>query len=78
MNHRELRQDRGVTIPLVMPYSMLEQLNAIANDSGRNRSALIREAITVALFNGEREIPAAASNRPAPVIVVDGDNRPCS
>lgn len=60
MPQQSLRQDRGVTIPLVMPYSMLEQLNAMANDSGCNRSALIREAITVALFTGEGEIPTAS------------------
>ena len=51
MHRNVLSQDRGITIPLVMPQSVLERLNALALERGCNRSALVREAIDTALFN---------------------------
>jgi len=48
----KLREDRAVTVPLVLPYSMLQRVNAVAAESGRNRSAVIREGIAALLATG--------------------------
>jgi metal-responsive CopG/Arc/MetJ family transcriptional regulator len=39
-------RDPQLTIPVVMPYSLLQRVEAIAPTETRARSALIREALT--------------------------------
>jgi hypothetical protein len=65
----ELREDRAVTVPLVLPYSMLQRVNAVAAESGRNRSAVIREGIAMMLATGSEGVGALPT--PAPITPMD-------
>ncbi len=70
----ELREGRAVTVPLVLPYSMLQRVNAVAAESGRNRSAVIREGIAALLATGSKGVGALPT--PSPIAPMDAAGVP--
>jgi metal-responsive CopG/Arc/MetJ family transcriptional regulator len=59
-------EDRGMTIPVVLPNALLARVNEAARDRGISRSAVIRAALSAALIGDgpSRDLTAAASARP--------------
>ncbi len=53
------KKDRAITVPLVLPMSWIDRLNALAADRGVARSALIRGAIEAGLFTDGRTVEKA-------------------
>ncbi len=59
-------EDRGATLPVVVPMSWVPRLNALARERGVARSALIRGVIESGLFT-DRQMGEQASEQAAPV-----------
>ncbi len=54
-------EDRGATLPVVVPMSWVSRLNALARERGIARSALIRGAIESGLFTDKQVSEQAAT-----------------
>jgi metal-responsive CopG/Arc/MetJ family transcriptional regulator len=50
-----LSKDRTATIPIVVPMSWVDRLNAAAMERGITRSQLIRDAVDAAVFAAQGE-----------------------
>jgi hypothetical protein len=60
-SHRLFGEGKAI-VQLVLPYGWVSRMNALANQHGVNRSALIREALQRVYFAGSDEVKQGEAN----------------